>query len=423
MKIAFIVNRFPRLSETFVLNQITGLIDRGHTVDIFADQPSGEPTVHQDVADYRLLERTAYYNRYLATPPRPAARLASAVAVLAAHAGRSPRPLAHALNVARFGRQAASLRLLHHVAPFMRHGPYDIVHCHFGPSGVLGAFLQSIGALQGPLITTFYGHDISSYVRANGPAVYEDLFRRGARFLHISAYLGPRLAAIGCPPARTALHRIGVDTARFPFAPRTLAPGQPVQLLTTARLVEKKGLEYSIRAVAKVAAAHPNLRYRIVGDGRLREPLEQLIAGLGMAGTIELCGWRSQEEVRRMYAESHLFVLASVTASDGDEEGQGLVLQEAQASGLPVICTRHNGFPEGMVDGESGMLVPERDVDALAAAVAALVAHPARWPAMGRRGRAHVEQHFDNARLNDRLVELYDEVTISGERKTESGKR
>ena len=413
MRIAFIVNRFPRLSETFILNQITGLIDRGHTVEIFADRPSPDPTVHQDVRDYGLIGATAYYNSNLATPRPARARLASAVTLLAEQGPRHPRPVVHALNPLRFGKRAVSLRMLHEITPFLRRGPYDLVHCHFGTSGVLGAFLQSIGALRGPLITTFYGHDISSYVRAQGPGVYRELFRRGALFLHISAYLREKLLALGCPPERTLLHRIGVDTARFSFAPRTLAPGEPVRLMTTARLVEKKGLEYSIRAFALAAERHPGLRYRIVGDGPLRGRLQQLIAELGLGERVELAGWRSQEEVRRMYAEAHLFVLASVTAENGDEEGQGLVLQEAQAMGLPVICTRHNGFPEGVRDGESGLLVPERDVEALAAAITQLAACPERWPAMGRAGRAHVEAHFDNAALNDRLVEIYQSLQRS----------
>jgi colanic acid/amylovoran biosynthesis glycosyltransferase len=413
MKIAFIVNRFPRLSETFILNQITGLIDRGHTVEIFANEPSPDPTVHQDVTDYGLLGATAYYNSDLAAPRGRRERLVSAFGVVAEQGRRHPRALAHALNPVRFGRRAASLRMLHEIAPFLRRGPYDVVHCHFGASGALGAFLQRIGALSAPLVTTFYGHDISSYVRARGPAVYRELLRRGALFLHISAYLRDKLLALGSPPERTLLHRIGVDTCRFSFAPRTLAPGEPVRLMTTARLVEKKGLEYSIRAFALAAGGHPGLRYRIVGDGPLRGRLQQLIDELGLAERVELAGWRSQEEVRRMYADAHLFVLASVTAADGDEEGQGLVLQEAQAMGLPVICTRHNGFPEGMRDGESGLLVPERDVGALAAAITCLAGSPERWPAMGRAGRAHVEANFDNAALNDRLVEIYESLLRS----------
>lgn len=410
MRVAFIVNKFPALSETFILNQVTGLIDRGHEVDIFADSPRSEEKVHEDIARYQLRERTFYYNRYRNTPANKGARLVGATQTVARHIRQHPAAVMQSLNVVRFGKEAASLRMLYHITPFLEHGPYDIIHAHFGTSGLLAASLQQTGALQGKLITTFYGHDISSYVQEHGPTVYADVFRRSERSIHISAYLKQKLVAIGCPAEKTQLHRIGVDVERFAFTPRQLQQGEPIRLMTTARLVEKKGVEYSIRAVAEVAKQHPNITYRIVGDGRLREPLQRLIDDLGARNNIELVGWKSQDEVRQLYADSHIFVLASVTAANGDEEGQGLVLQEAQAIGLPVVCTRHNGFPEGIVDGESGFLVPERDVVAMAEKIAWLVAHPERWAAMGAAGRRHVEAHFDNNKLNDQLVTIYQQV-------------
>lgn len=410
MRIAFIVNKFPALSETFILNQVTGLIDRGHTVDVFADSPRSEEKVHEDIARYNLRERTFYYNRYRNTPANKRERLVGATQAAARHIRQRPGAVMQSLNVIRYGKEAASLRMLYHITPFLERGSYDIVHCHFGTSGILGAFLQSIGALDGNIITTFYGHDISSYVQTHGKTVYTDVFRRSKMCIHISAYLKQKLIDIGCPAEKTELHRIGVDVERFAFKPRQLQADGPVRLMTTARLVEKKGLEYSIRAVAEVAKRHPNIKYRIVGDGRLRDSLQQLIDELGASDIIELVGWKSQDEVRALYDDSHIFVLASVTAANGDEEGQGLVLQEAQAIGLPVVCTRHNGFPEGIVDGKSGFLVPERDVEAMAEKIAWLVEHPERWAEMGQAGRQHVEEHFDNNRLNDQLVVLYEQV-------------
>ncbi len=112
-------------------------------------------------------------------------------------------------------------------------------------------------------------------------------------------------------------------------------------------------------------------------------------------------------QVAELYRSSHLFLLPSVTAGDGDMEGQGLVLQEAQAAGLPVVSTRHNGIPEGVRDGETGFLVPERDPAALAERLTYLVEHPEVWPAMGHAGRALVEAEFDIEILNDHLVDIY----------------
>ena len=106
-------------------------------------------------------------------------------------------------------------------------------------------------------------------------------------------------------------------------------------------------------------------------------------------------------------------MLSSVTDSEGDQEGQGLVLQEAQAMGLPVVSTLHNGIPESVLDGQSAFLVPERDVEALAEKLSYLIEHPEVWPGMGQAGRTYVEEYFDLHKLNDQLVEIYQQLLNS----------
>ncbi len=193
----------------------------------------------------------------------------------------------------------------------------------------------------------------------------------------------------------------------FTYESRKLGHGEPVRVLTVGRLVEKKGIEVSIRAVAEVVRRNKDVVYQIVGDGELRSAIEKLIDKLGVRHCVRLLGWKTQAELREIFADSHIFMLASVTAKDGDREGQGLVLQEAQAMGLPVLTTKHNGIPEGVLDGRTGYLVPEGDVEALADKLANLVDHPESWERMGREGRTFVEQGFDIEALNDRLVAIY----------------
>ena len=172
-------------------------------------------------------------------------------------------------------------------------------------------------------------------------------------------------------------------------------------------MVEKKGLEYSIKAVARVAQKFSNIEYNIVGDGALRVKLEKLIMELGVGNKVNLLGWKTQDELRELFKEAHIFILSSITASDGDMEGQGLVLQEAQAVGLPVLSTHHNGIPEGVLDGKSGFLVRERDVDALSERLQYLIEHSELWPEMGRCGRKFVEEKYDIEILNSKLVSIY----------------
>jgi colanic acid/amylovoran biosynthesis glycosyltransferase len=200
---------------------------------------------------------------------------------------------------------------------------------------------------------------------------------------------------------------VGLDIKKFSFVGRKSNLTDGIKVLTVGRLVEKKGLVYSIKAVAKVLKTYPNLQYQIVGDGTLKRQLHALIIRLGIEDKVKLLGWMNQDEVRELYEKAHIFVLPSVTARNGDQEGQGLVLQEAEAMGLPVISTLHNGIPEGVLDGQSGFLVGERDVDALANKLQYLIEHPEIWLEMGLAGRKFVEKHYDIEKLNDRLVEIY----------------
>jgi colanic acid/amylovoran biosynthesis glycosyltransferase len=132
-----------------------------------------------------------------------------------------------------------------------------------------------------------------------------------------------------------------------------------------------------------------------------------------VGGQVKLLGWKNQTEVVQLLRDTHIFMAPSVTAEDGDQEGTPTVLMEALAQGLPVLSTRHSGIPEVVVEGESGYLVPERDVDALAERLENLLEHPEQWPAMGTAGRRHVEEHYDIDRLNDQLLSLYGKLSDS----------
>jgi colanic acid/amylovoran biosynthesis glycosyltransferase len=182
--------------------------------------------------------------------------------------------------------------------------------------------------------------------------------------------------------------------------------------LTVGRLVEKKGLEYAVRAVALARRTCPNLRYEIIGDGPLRPALGELVDKLNLAPIVSLLGAADCDFVRRKMAATDLFMLPSVTANDGDQEGIPVSLMEAQACGLPVLSTRHSGIPELVADGESGFLVAERDVEALASRLTYLIEHPESWPRMGRAGRTIVESRFNIEALNRDLLQIYEHAIL-----------
>ncbi|MFO8182769.1 MAG: glycosyltransferase [Candidatus Aegiribacteria sp.] len=401
MKIAFIVRSFPALSETFILNQITGLLDLGHSVDIFRTIPTPHGRTHPEVEAYRLLERTGD----IFMPADRLRRALGGARILGSGAFRNPGLMLRALNVFRYGRDALSLRNLYLASGFTDR--YDIVHCHYGMLGNIGIMLREMGARTGPIITTFHGFDITTYLRERGEDCYRSLFEKGDLFLPISENWRRKLIGLGCPPERTVVHRMGVDCGHFPFAPRTPKPGEGIRLLSVARFVEKKGLEFAIRAAAALASRGIDLRYTIIGDGELRGELAGLIGDLGAEDSIELAGWKPQDEVLSSMNNAHILLAPSVTASSGDQEGIPVALMEAMAMGLPVVSTFHSGIPELVENGVSGILVPPRDWKALEDALHSLISSPGIWPDMEESARDKVEKEYNIERQVIGLEKLY----------------
>ncbi len=408
LDIAFFVGEFPKISETFILNQVVGMIDRGHRVTVYGEPtstyPAGRPIVDQYRGRYALRYR----------PPIPESRflrLLGAAHLIIRQGWRHPRVVGRSLFFLRYGRCSASFKLLYSAMPFLGESArHDVISCHFGDYGMLAVALRKIGALKGRIITTFHGYDLSSYLAKAGAGVYRDLFDNGDFFLLVSEFAREKLALLGCRQDKLAVHHMGIDLSRFSYKPR-IGNSNSADVVSISRLVEKKGISYGIRAVAEVSKSHPNIRYKIVGDGPLRGDLSDLIDSLGIRGTVELCGWKTPEEVQRILADADVYLAPSVTAADGDQEGIPVSLMEAMAMGVPVVSTRHSGIPELVQDGVSGLLAGEGDVSALAEHLTALLDDSGLRDRISRAGRATISRRHNIDDLNDKLENLFYEMT------------
>jgi colanic acid/amylovoran biosynthesis glycosyltransferase len=401
VRVALLTALFPVLSEIPFLNQIVGLVERGHEVDIYADGPQPGGAFHPDVGRLGLESRTRYPIRW------PAGRLErwrAAARLLAAHRGSERRLLLRTLDPSRFWHRAWTLDQLRRTARFLPVRPYDVCYCAFGMDAPHALRLRRLGALTGELIVAFRGADTTKYVARRGPRVYGRTFREARLLLPVCEFLARRLLQLGAPPERVVVHRTGIDLRRWPYRERRPEAGGGLRLVSVGRLVEKKGIAQVLGALRLLADRGIRAEYRVFGDGPLRERLGMLAAELGIADRVAFEGRQAQEAVHEGLARSDVLVAASVTAADGDEEGIPNVLKEAMASGMPVIGTRHAGIPELVEDGVSGWLVPERDEPALAEALVRLASEPERWAAMGRAGRAKIEREYDIDRLNDRFA-------------------
>jgi colanic acid/amylovoran/stewartan biosynthesis glycosyltransferase WcaL/AmsK/CpsK len=399
LRIAFFLHEFPALSETFVLNQITGLIDLGHDVTILAERPRAEPIKHPDVGAYRLAERTVYFDM-------PDARL-ERINMIPKKLGQGGNwaTLLRSLDWRRYNGEARSLRLFYWAATLAGQKPFDVIHCHFGPRGRMAAFLREIGAVSGKLATVFHGVDMSAYLRGE-PDIYRHLFSHGDIFLPISQTWHGRLLNHGCDPARTIVHRMGVNLQRFPFRMPRRNSGQALRVLTIGRLIEKKGIDFGLLAVAELVRRKMKVHYTIAGDGVERAGLESFAEELGIARHVTFAGWQDQHGVAQMMLEHDVLLAPSVTDSIGDQEGIPVTLMEAMATGLPVIATRHSGIPELIEDGVSGVLVAERDTAGLADALNHF--RDAGFSMrIAQEARERIAADYDVQKLNRTLVEHY----------------
>ena len=395
------------LSETFVLNQITGLLERGHEVDIYTQNLHGWDKIHPDVSRYRLWERTYALHK---VPENHLWRILKGLWLVIIHCFKAPRLIARSLNVFTYGQQAMNLWLLYTAASLLQRPQahsYDIIHCQFGTQSYRGMAFKQLLSPKPKLLIMFRGFDISHYVQQNGPNVYTRPFQHADYCLANCEFFRQRVIDLGWPAEKIAVHFSGLDVSKFSLRLRHLNPDSPIHIATIGRLVEKKGIEYAIRAVANVAKHHPNLRYSIIGDGPLRDELTAVIQELHAESYIHLLGWKNETEIIQLLDQCHLFIAPSITASDGNQDAPINVLKEAMAMGLPVISTHHGGIPELVEDGISGYLVPERDAEALADRLNTLLAHPEQWSAMGQAGRFFVERHYNLEHLNDLLVQRY----------------
>ncbi len=386
-RIAYILKMFPRFSETFILAELLELERTGVDLRIVSLKRPNDARRHADV------ERVRAPVRYL-----PLDRTADIGGMLAGHVrsfraapGRYLRTLGSAVTRRRWGAirrfvQAGA------VADGLRSEGVTHIHAHFGSSATSVALFAS-GLTGIPYSFTAHAKDIYT------DSVSLVALRRklgGARFVvTVSDFNASHLATIA---SSATIHRIynglDLDLFRLPDRP-SRRPGRDPLVLGVGRLVEKKGFDDLIRAVATLRDRGQPVRCRIIGSGTDEARLRTQIGDLGGADRVTLDGPMPREELLALYPQADLFVAPCVVAADGNRDGLPTVLIEAMALGVPVVSTLVTGIPELVRDGVTGTLVPPADPTALADAIATTLADPVRSGSMADAGRRLVEERFD----------------------------
>jgi glycosyltransferase involved in cell wall biosynthesis len=289
-----------------------------------------------------------------------------------------------------------------------------ILHAHFGFHGVHAAGFAKREKL--PLVVSFHGKDGAAltyqarrridflpYRGWLAPA----MFRTANRFVCASEDLADIVMAAGVEAERITVHDLGIDPARFVLHDR---PDGPPRILMVGRFVEKKGMEYGIRAMTLIRREFPEAQLRIVGSGPFEKRLKKIVHDLGLADAVHFLGVVPQTVVAEEMRAANIMLAPSVVATWGDRDSGLTVCKEGAATGLPVVATFHGGIPRVVEHGVTGILVPERQVTAIYHAVRELASSKALRDEMGRAGRAKVERDFDSRTQSDRLEQIFDRV-------------
>jgi glycosyltransferase involved in cell wall biosynthesis len=396
--VAYLVKRFPRLSETFVLNEILEVRRHGVNLRLYALLDPHEKIVHPTAGE--LVPEVGYLN--LAGRPwrsrwrllwgaaaqaaaRPAGAAKVAWALLSVH--RSVPSLRHAVEGLWLARELRKQGVTH-------------LHSHFahGPTAV--AYLASLAGGP-PFSFTAHAKDLYTTLPRN-----IRIRARAARFVITCTdangrYLQELLEHDASVPIHVVHH--GTDLERFDPARRRPEPGL---IVSVGRLVPKKGFSILVDALSRAADGGLDFHCEVYGGGPMRAELEARTHRLGLENRLSFHGARPMDDIVAAYSRAMVFVLAPAVLNNGDRDGIPNVLVEAMAAGVPVISTHVSGIPELIEDGEDGLLVEPSDGEALAAAIRRVLEDPSLAARLASAGRRKVEREFDMVTNSRRVAEL-----------------
>lgn len=292
----------------------------------------------------------------------------------------------------------------------------SILHSHFANTACLALPLARRARLKH--VVSVYGYDVTRLPvsEPSWKSRYWELFQSADALVAEGPAMAERLRRLQCPTHKIHVIPLGIEFHRLPYRERTLRQSEPLKVLLVGRFVEKKGFRFGLDALAKLCEERPNLQLRVtvVGDGTesRKQDLKDRVRDNGLGEVTTFCGFLDVAELRQKYYEHHVLLSPSVTAADGDAEGGAPVsIIEAAATGLPVVSTYHSDIPYVVREGETGLLAPECDADALADHLMALVDRPGELRRLGQNAANHVRNQHDADRTCRELEALYDNIT------------
>ena len=396
--VGYVVSTWPRLSATFILNEVLAVERSGVSLRIFSvKDPDGEP-VHARVAQVRARVT------YLSLRGHWKSALQANLGLFCRQPGRYCRALLQALRYRRWGVLQRFFQA-GYLAHELSREPVAHLHAHFAHSPTLVAmFTHQLTGIP----YTFTAHAKDIYVETP-PELLRAEAHRAQAVITCTEYNRQYLSSQIGPASDGKLHCIyhGLDLSQFQFAwPRVSDAGPPV-ILSVARLVEKKGLSDLIAAAGILRGRGRRFQVEIIGDGPQHQALENQVMQLGLSDRVKLLGVQTYDMVCLAYRRASIFALPCVVTADGDRDGLPNVLLEAMGSGVPVVSTPVSGIPELIESEHDGLLVPPNNPARLADALDRLLTQPELSERLARAAQAKIEAHFSIDRSSTQLLALF----------------
>lgn len=285
----------------------------------------------------------------------------------------------------------------------------DLMHIYFGHTAV--HLLPFIERWPKPVVASFHGMDVQP---REGHGGYNDRMRALLGELPLvlarSDSLRDRLVELGCDPDKIRINRTGIPFKTYPRVERAFPRDGNWRIVQACRLIEKKGLDVSLKAFAGFLGHYPSAMFAIAGEGPLESSLRDQAKELGISDHIAFTGFLDEKELFRLYQDAHIFLHPSQLTEDQNQEGVPNAMLEAMATGLPVVATLHGGIPEAVTDGESGFLLAERDARGIEERLIELARDEGQWSRMGTCAAEEVRDRFEQASQVEALEGYYREA-------------
>jgi glycosyltransferase involved in cell wall biosynthesis len=397
MRVGYVLQAFPKLSESFVLGEVSELLNDGVNVQVLsATRPNGK-IVHDKYGCYDYNQRSHYYKQG-SVQPFELLNSRGVSCLLSRPVFQNPKNKLRCKLIAEyFSSISKKLNV-------------DLFHAHFASEAaeIAMSLSQDTGI---PFTFTVHAYDLYQNSKTVHWFAKKELLltlcNEAAEIVAISNYNKAFLCKLGVDESKIKVVHCGVDPDEFR---RTTPYKASKQILCVARLTEKKGLRYLIEALGYLSK-ESSTKLLIVGTGPEEQTLRHLINQPKLKGRIQFLGDVHDNELLDLYEKSALFVLPCVVSSDGDRDSIPVALIEAMSMELPVISTSVSGIPELVKDGENGLLVKPKDSQSLAAAIEKLLYDPETCERMGKEGRKTIQDQFNIKKSASALKEIFQDVS------------